>query len=393
VIGKQIAYTYYIAFYARYCQGNDCGKTTSKIFTTSEIILIIRVREKGRNFIKKSRNFMDKNNKKQTRLNNDCDWPVEMYQKAIESLGQSYTPVLKEINKVNDAIKAQTKPLKSFFDKINDVNLQLGLINRYFQQQLNLWEKWGEANKKTFEVFKNLSVSGKRNKFLLENGWILCPYFSGRSIEKLIKSDVILQKNNKEINAIYESFFCENDYSELERMIEGWQKNKYFKDRMDIFTDCLFLLKNFRKNRKNFNMRNPSKIIIPNLIAQIDGITTEFAKDKGLTIDGFQLRYYDGTTDQSLGNHKKFYSLWQEPCFDSSEIYAIKMLEEYLFSKAYPYGQINPGNYNEQPKKVKLRPFFQFSRHKIMHGEDLRYGCIDNTLRLFILLDFLAHLR
>jgi hypothetical protein len=40
------------------CQGNDRGKTTSKIFTTSEIILIIRVREKGRNFIKKSRNFM-----------------------------------------------------------------------------------------------------------------------------------------------------------------------------------------------------------------------------------------------------------------------------------------------------------------------------------------------
>lgn len=33
-----------------------------------------------------------------------------------------------------------------------------------------------------------------------------------------------------------------------------------------------------------------------------------------------------------------------------------------------------------------------FNRHKIMHGEYLKYGRIDNTIRAFLILDFLATL-
>jgi len=69
------------------------------------------------------------------------------------------------------------------------------------------------------------------------------------------------------------------------------------------------------------------------------------------------------------------------------------MLEDYLFSQAFPYGQSNPVKKNEIPQKVKYRPFFQFSRHKIMHGEDLQFGTIDNVIRAFLLLDFLANLK
>jgi len=44
-----------------------------------------------------------------------------------------------------------------------------------------------------------------------------------------------------------------------------------------------------------------------------------------------------------------------------------------------------------QPGQPLETPF-TFSRHKIMHGEYLRYGRIDNTIRAFLILDFLATL-
>ena len=36
---------------------------------------------------------------------------------------------------------------------------------------------------------------------------------------------------------------------------------------------------------------------------------------------------------------------------------------------------------------------FIFNRHKIMHGEQFRYGRTDNTIRAFLILDFLASLK
>lgn len=308
---------------------------------------------------------------------------LEDCRKSLEIFNKSFSPAIKEIN---DMAKRQTDALRPVIEQMNIVQAQLNVAVRSFQPQINLWKEWAKANEKTFKVFRDLTISRKRNDFLLDNGWILCPYLANKGIEKILRSDEILNKNNSEINAIYESFFCENKYAELEKMVEGWRNNKFFKKRMPILIDCLFLIKSFRKDRKNLNI-NPSRLIIPELIAQIDGITTEFAKDKGLKIDKMKWR-------DSAGNKvDKFDCIWEKPCYDNSEISTITMLESYLFSQAYPYGQINPTINIEQPKKVKLRPFFQFSRHKIMHGEDLRFGTIDNVLRLFILLDFLANLN
>ena len=39
-----------------------------------------------------------------------------------------------------------------------------------------------------------------------------------------------------------------------------------------------------------------------------------------------------------------------------------------------------------------LKTPFTFNRHKIIHGEYLKYGRIDNTIRAFLILDFLATL-
>ena len=41
-------------------------------------------------------------------------------------------------------------------------------------------------------------------------------------------------------------------------------------------------------------------------------------------------------------------------------------------------------------KGLPLEKPFTFNRHKILHGEELRYGRKDNTIRAFLILDFLA---
>jgi hypothetical protein len=109
---------------------------------------------------------------------------------------------------------------------------------------------------------------------------------------------------------------------------------------------------------------NPSNFVIPTLIAQIDGIRIEFMDQNGLsfwTKDKVWKRWFEGQTSN------------QELLDLANDIFL-----NILFQKS------QPGKPLETP--------FTFSRHKIMHGEYLRYGRIDNTIRAFLILDFLATL-
>lgn len=282
--------------------------------------------------------------------------------------------------------KAQLQITESIKPIIEQYNTTARIIEESIKPQIEIWQKWAEQNKSVFENFKNLALDQNKKEFLLQNGWIFSPYLSGKMIKDELNSDDILKKKNSEINKIYENFFSKNNYSELESMINSWKQKSCFKDRINIFQDCLVILQTFRPKKHNRNI-NPARAILPLLIAQVDGITSEYAKSKGLTLNGTQW------VDSSGNTVKKFDSIWEQPCGDSSEIFTIRMLEDYLFSQAFPYGQSNPIQKKENPQKVKYRPFFQFSRHKIMHGEDLQFGTIDNAIRVFLLLDFLANLK
>ncbi len=250
------------------------------------------------------------------------------------------------------------------------------------------WQKIIEYNQSIFDNFKGGILDKQKREFLLQNGWLFTPYLRRKSIEEnIINDNELLKRKNSEINGIYENFFSDNNYIELEKMIESWESNVFFQNRMNIFRDCLFVIKAFRvKNRNKYI--NPARMVLPLLISQIDGITSEYAKSKGLIID--RTKWLD-SSGKPVSN--KFNILWEQPCCDRWEILSIKMLEDYLFAKAFPYGQSNPSKNKEIPKKIKHRPFFQFCRHKIMHGEDLRFGSIDNVFRAFLVLDFLANLK
>lgn len=326
---------------------------------------------------------------------------LESTQKTLQTFEKSYSSIFKQAVEASSYIQDTMKGLNSVAQQFQKAQLQITesikpiieqynatarIIEESIKPQIEIWQKWAEQHKSVFENFKNLALDQNKKEFLLQNGWIFSPYLSDKTIKDELNSDDIFQKKNSELNAIYENFFSKNNYSELESMINSWKKKSYFKNRIKIFQDCLVVLRTFRPKKHNKNI-NPARTILPLLIAQVDGITSEYAKSKGLSLNGTQWINSSGNTV------KKFDSIWGQPCGDSSEIFTIRMLEDYLFSQTFPYGQSNPAQKKENPKKVKYRPFFQFSRHKIMHGEDLQFGTIDNVVRVFLLLDFLANLK
>lgn len=293
----------------------------------------------------------------------------------IQELSQGFMRVAKQFQDVQVGIAKSLKPI------IETTNI----LAESLKPQIDFWQKWAKQNKRLFDSVRNL-VSAQEREFLFRNGWIFTPYLKGKSVENDLLTTDLFKKTNAEINSIYEDFFSKDNYKELELMIISWNNKRLFKPRMRIFVNCLKILRTFRLRGKNVQRLNPSTIILPVLIAQIDGIGLLYAKDSGLFLDRTQLKDSAGQTF-----NKWCAWMWKLPCGDTSEVYFLRMLEDFLFATAFPVGQIKRKNkLREQPENI--RPFLKYNRNKIMHGEDLRYGTIDNLLRTFLALDFLAHL-
>ncbi len=109
---------------------------------------------------------------------------------------------------------------------------------------------------------------------------------------------------------------------------------------------------------------NPSNIVLPTLIAQIDGIRIEFMNRNGLSF-WTKVEKWKGLFNGLTLNQKLYES--------ANDIFLNILFQE------------------SQPGKPLETPF-TFNRHKIIHGEYLKYGRIDNTIRAFLILDFLATL-
>lgn len=186
--------------------------------------------------------------------------------------------------------------------------------------------------------------------------WIIGPSLSIDFVYSVIE---IGKQNGNQHNAINQLFIdyltgdkCQN----LTGIVDNWKTNPLYKPRMKIFRDCVGAL---QMRNRNFN---PANLVIPTLIAQIDAILLDYMRSKGISKSDKEWRR---KLRELTGNGL------------SSEL-ANDLLLEILFQKAYPGLPLNIPT--------------TFNRHKILHGENTRYGRIDNALRAFLLLDFLADL-
>lgn len=123
---------------------------------------------------------------------------------------------------------------------------------------------------------------------------------------------------------------------------------------------------------KNANGRyNPSNVVIPVLIAQIDGVIIKFMTTKGLS---FNRGWIDEEGEEV--NRKK----WIKEQTPNNIVLDLAnyIVFDVLFQTTWP--------------GKPLKNHSTFNRHKILHGEELRYGKVKNTIRAFLILDFLAYI-
>lgn len=249
-------------------------------------------------------------------------------------------------------------------------------------------EEQSEIIKNLLSKTSQIIIDLRKGEHLYKNGWIITPYIKDKLVKDQLLTADLLRKTNSQINRIYEDYFTNDNYREIELMIKSWKTNKLFEPRIPIFLSCLIILRTFRKNKKNLKKVNPCSVIMPVLISQIDGISLSYARNKGLILNITRLK------DKVTGRHFDNLSMWMmmQPAASFSEPNAVKLLYFVLFANTYPVGQEKATHRSLEKPKV-IRPFLIYNRHKILHGEDIKYGTIDNLLRCFLVLDFFANLR
>ncbi len=174
-----------------------------------------------------------------------------------------------------------------------------------------------------------------------------------------------------EINKLFIDYYLDDNCSELTKLIEIWNNSPIFKRRNKIFRDCINIMKNSNSST------NFSNLVVPTLIAQIDGIQREFMEINNLKIDYGKVKFLD---DSKYKDGKVSWEDYFRDLTNGDEILDVMndIFLNVLFQKTRP---------GEDYKTL-----IHFSRHKILHGENIRYGRKDYTIRCFIILDFLYEL-
>lgn len=249
-------------------------------------------------------------------------------------------------------------------------------INEYLKPNIVNWQKWvGKYEStifynifKTWEKFsKEYKIDIKKSiKILKKYKWFISPSMPTSFIYEAVQ--IGRKKGNQRgvMNKLFVEYFSKNNFKNLKNLVERWKNNNIFKPRMKILRDCISTLKSAKRSS------NPSNLVIPTLIAQIDGIQAEFMRQSGLHYD-IRKRGWINKSGKKINKRKWFIkqTLNSELLDIANDVFL-----NILFQKS------NPG----QP----LTTPFTFNRHKILHGEYLIYGRIDNTIRAFLILDFLS---
>jgi hypothetical protein len=191
------------------------------------------------------------------------------------------------------------------------------------------------------------------------------------------------------LNKAFVDYFSSDNFAYLESMVKIWSQKSMLNGRIHIIKECLSVLRD--STYKNNNIKNPHYLIIPTLIAQIDGLMSTYLTKNGFDFEGKLLKNInDGTKVGRNSQFKKSVSEFIDKKFTSDLNGVILLQKECTSAKDLLLNVLfQPANPNDKMDELK----FPFSRHKIMHGQFLDYGNIEDTIRLFLLIDFLTVLE
>ena len=278
-----------------------------------------------------------------------------------------------------------TFPLSTPSNVIEDFGKNLMV---YVSAQQKLWVEWAEHNKQIQkihertqqywdDVFEKFKLS-KRDAFenLKNYHWIISPNMNSQiiyDVVKIFKSDS--QHKLKEINALFNDYFFANHCANLYDLIEIWETKQRFENRIKIIRNCIDVISNMGED---FNF---SDVIVPTLIAQIEGVQMSFMEENFLKVDNdgvIWINETDKLKDQH-GQKIKLSEYWKSLVEKDEFLEAMNVLfMDILLQTTYP----------GEPYSESIH----FSRNKILHGENTNYGRKVYTSRCFLILDFLSEI-
>ena len=157
-------------------------------------------------------------------------------------------------------------------------------------------------------------------------------------------------------------------------MVLAWDKNKLFAPRMPILKNCVKVMQSADKDRSNGAI-----VVLPTLISQIDGLLTDFLDKHNIPYKTMYDDFVQGGKTKKVGRKSQFKANVPNALTDELNDLAQDMFLNILFQSS-------------QRGKPLATPF-NFNRHKIMHGEIVKFGRKDYVVRAFMVLDFLAFLK
>jgi len=323
---------------------------------------------------------------------------IKSAQEALSAFNKNYAPVIQQTIAGTSYVRESLQQLASIANQIGDTQRRIiesmkPVIEQYqsvakiiaesLRPQIDIWQRWAEQNKVIFDSFSGYWAEFQRRydvaeqkavKVLQKYKWFITPSFPIPFIFEVMKLDKEKGRHDKAVNSLFIEYFEANSWQNLEIMANGWKKNPLFKKRYKILMDCVTSIK--VASKRGINEAN---VVLPTLITQIDGVLTDYLNSKGLQWDSD----YDDRVNTGTG---KIIKVGRKTQFKNAKPRVLTTPLDDLANDIF----LNILFQRSQKGKPLATPF-NFNRHKIIHGESVKYGRKDYLIRAFMVLDLLAH--
>jgi hypothetical protein len=323
--------------------------------------------------------------------------PLLKTQQTFSAFNTSYGSVIQqtlagssflhESLKSIEALTAHTRDIQRLGESLTPIVEQYQsmarLLTESLRPQIELWQRWTEQHAAIFKDFSQYWIKfndqydvaeTKAVAVLKKYKWFITPSFPMSFVSEVVKLDQRKGRQDKAVNELFISFFEANNWRNLEHLVRGWKNDVLLKKRYKILMDCVGFSKSSQKSKIN-----KANIILPTLITQIDGVLTDYLNSKGIQwgVD------YDDLIDKKTGKVRRIRRKTQ---FKKSKAQALTTQLDDLANDIF----LNILFQRSQRGKPLATPF-TFNRHKIIHGESVKYGRTDYVVRAFMVLDLLSY--
>lgn len=294
------------------------------------------------------------------------------YHNNIENIAKEVQPAIEEVKRFTPFLEeVQRHYQNTIWDLAENLQPMIESLQKLTPIYENYYTLW-DALQKKYQISERTAA-----KVLRKYKWFITPSFPTSFIYKIVQLDNKKGRQDKAVNECFVEYFQANNWRNLGKMVRSWENNNILKKRYKILLDCLASVRIISKKRKN-----EANVVLPTLITQIDGALSDYLKQKNIKWDydyGFDKT--DNATGKVIqkGRISQYINIKSQVLSNLFDNLANEIFLDVLFQ-------------NSQRGKPLSMPF-NFNRHKIIHGESVKYGRRDYLIRAFMILDFIANLQ